>query len=137
MRTVFADSLYWLAVANPRDPWRAAARATKRELGAVQIVTTDEVLAEFLTGLCRSGSVLRRIGAEMVRAIFVSPEVRVVPQSRESFRRALERYAAREDKAYSLTDCAAMNAMDAEGIKEVLTSDRHFEQDGYVALMKK
>ena len=33
MRTVFADSLYWIAIARPRDPWASAARKAKVEIG--------------------------------------------------------------------------------------------------------
>lgn len=69
MKAVFADALYWIALANRRDPWRQ------------------------------------------------------------------EALAAREDKQYSLADCASMCVMDAEGIREVLTHDRHFEQEGYTVLM--
>jgi len=63
--------------------------------------------------------------------------VTVLEQSSTTFLRALERYAQREDKEYSLTDCAGMNAMDATGIREVLTNDHHFEQEGYIVLVKK
>ncbi len=44
MKAVFADSLYWIAIARPGDPWSAAARKARAELGDVRIVTTDEVL---------------------------------------------------------------------------------------------
>jgi predicted nucleic acid-binding protein len=30
-----------------------------------------------------------------------------------------------------------MNAMDAEGIREVLTNDHHFEQEGYTILIRR
>jgi predicted nucleic acid-binding protein len=60
----------------------------------------------------------------------------VVPQSRESFLRALGRYEERRDKQYSLTDCVSMNVMDSEGILTVLTNDHHFEQEGFVVLIK-
>ena len=36
---------------------------------------------------------------------------------------------------YSLTDCSSMNVMDAEGIRDVLTHDRHFRQEGYNVLI--
>jgi len=79
MRTVFADSHYWLAAANPRDSWRRAALTAKKSLG---------------------------------------------------------RYARREDKEHSFTDCGSVNTMDAEGIRDVLTHDHHFEQEGYRVLIK-
>jgi predicted nucleic acid-binding protein len=30
-----------------------------------------------------------------------------------------------------------MNTMDAKGIREILTNDHHFEQEGYVLLIKR
>jgi predicted nucleic acid-binding protein len=136
MKAVFADTLFWIARARPRDTWRAPARKALKRLGKVRLVTTDEVLVEFLTALRDGGPILRRKAVETIRLLLQSPDVTVVPQSHESFLRALDRYAVREDKAYSLTDCASMNAMDAQGIQEVLTNDHHFEQEGYTVLIK-
>ena len=56
-------------------------------------------------------------------------------QSRESFLRALERFSNRPDKDYSLTDCSSMNAMEAEGIRDILTHDHHFQQEGFNVLI--
>lgn len=135
MKTIFADTHYWLAITNPRDPWAEAARAARAQLGRVRLITTDEVLAELLAAVSRAGPIARRRTAEAVRAILMDVDVRVVPPSRESFLLALARYEQREDKSYSLTDCRSMNVMDAEGIAEVLTNDHHFEQEGYTILM--
>ena len=44
---------------------------------------------------------------------------------------AEELYASRLDKGYSLTDCVSMEAMRSEGLIDVLTNDRHFEQEGF------
>jgi uncharacterized protein len=137
MRPVFADSLYWISIVKPNDPWRDAAKAARKELGEVRTVTTDEVLSEFLAALSASGERLRRQAAKMVRAILSNPNVKVVPQSRDSFLRGLELYEQRGDKEYSLTDCVSMNAMRSEAITDALTNDRHFEQEGFTILMKK
>ena len=45
-------------------------------------------------------------------------------------------YEARPDKGYSLTDCISMQTMRQEGLSEVLTNDRHFEQEGFRALFR-
>jgi predicted nucleic acid-binding protein len=60
----------------------------------------------------------------------------VIPQSRESFLAGLQLYRARPDKGYSLVDCISMQAMRKEGLSEVLTNDRHFEQEGFRALFR-
>lgn len=45
---VFADTHYWVAVANSADQWSAAAVTAQSRLERLDIVTTDEVLVEFL-----------------------------------------------------------------------------------------
>ena len=137
MTPVFADTVYWIATALPNDQWRAAAREARRRLGPVALVTTDEVLAEFLAALSRGGPRVRSAAARTVRAILSGPTVRVIPQSRSSFTRALDRYEARGDKEYSLRDCVSMNVMEAESITQILTNDHHFEQEGFTVLMKR
>jgi len=136
MRSVFADTLYWIASALPGDGWGSVARQARESLGSTVIVTTDEVLAEFLTALSRNGEPLRRQAAKMVRAILRDPNVRTVPQSRDSFLRGLGLYEERPDKEYSLTDCISMCVMRSEGLTDVLTSDHHFGQEKFRVLMR-
>ena len=100
------------------------------------LVTTDEDLTEFLTALSRGGRTLRTRGANAVRTMLEDPAVMIVPQSRQSFLNGVSRYEQRLDKGYSLQDCVSMNVMEAEGITDILTSDRHFEQEGFNILMK-
>jgi len=52
------------------------------------------------------------------------------------FRRALALYRDRSDKDWSLTDCASFVIMTERRITEALTHDRHFEQNGYRALLR-
>ncbi len=136
MKKVFADSHYWIATVNPHDQWKEAAKAARSSLGDALIVTTDEVLTEFLAAL-RSGEHMRKQAARMVRLILENPNVKVVPQTRDSFLKGLNFYESRNDKDYSLIDCISMNVMRNESLSEVLTNDRHFEQEGYTVLIKK
>ncbi|MFQ6096103.1 MAG: type II toxin-antitoxin system VapC family toxin [Armatimonadota bacterium] len=135
MRTVFADTLYWIAVVRPADPWRAAAEHARCAVGPAVLVTTDEVLVEFLAALSGHGKTLRVKAAQMVRRILADPNVRVVPQSRDTFLQGLQLYEQRPDKDYSLTDCISMHAMRAQGVNDVLTNDRHFAQEGFRVLI--
>lgn len=137
MKIVFADTAYWVAVFRPRDQWRSAARNALRQLGPVTIVTTDEVLTEFLASVSKGGPEVRLSAVRSVRELQNDPSVRVVPQSRKSFCKALDRYEARSDKSYSLQDCVSMNVMEAQSITEILSTDRHFEQEGFTVLMKR
>ncbi len=136
MKRVFVDTVYWLATANPNDQWSGAADRARAELGPVLMVTTDEVLTEFLTAMSRTPASRRR-ASQTVRAIIADPNVKVIAQSRNTFLRALARYEQREDKSYSLPDCGSMNVMDDESIREILTKDHHFEQEGFTVLLRK
>jgi len=106
------------------------------ELAASRIVTTDQVLTEYLTIFSDVPEPLRREAAESVEGILASSVIRVIPQSRESFLAGLNLFRARPDKGYSLVDCVSLEAMRKEGLTEVLTNDRHFEQEGFRALFR-
>ncbi len=137
MKAVFADTLYWVAISRPKDSWRAAALQARRNIGEAVLVTTDEVLSEFLTAMAKGGPWMRVTAVRVVRAILVDPGVSVLPQSREGFVNGLALFENRPDKSYSLTDCISMNVMRAEGIQEILTNDSHFTQEGLHVLIKR
>jgi predicted nucleic acid-binding protein len=137
MKTVFADTLYWYGLANPRDPWHPTVVETSAALGEVRIVTTEEVLLEFLTAMSGGGEYLRRTAAMLVRTIMTDQSAYVLPQSHSTFLRGLELYEHRADKSYSLVDCISMNTMHDEGITAVLTNDHHFTQEGFTILLQK
>jgi predicted nucleic acid-binding protein len=103
----------------------------------VHIVTTDEVLVEYLAAMAASGSYLRRKAVLVDRDILTDANVTVVPQTRLSLLAGIDLYEKRPDKEYSLTDCISMNVMRAEGVTEILTNDHHFEQEGFNVLVRR
>jgi uncharacterized protein len=135
MRRVFADAVYWIAAANRKDQWHAKVVTIIRSLGRVTLVTTEEVLDEFLTHYSGHGPALRNVAARTVDKALLNPLVIVHPQSHQSFLDGLALYKARPDKEYSLTDCISMEAMRQEGISEILTHDGHFTQEGFTILL--
>ncbi len=56
--------------------------------------------------------------------------------TRSSMRRPGSYCKSRQDKEWSLVDCASFVVMQQRGIFEALTSDHHFEQAGFVRLLK-
>ncbi len=87
MRKVFADTLYWIATIKPNDPFWSAANEAREAIGQCLIVTTDEVLAEFVTAFSKGGNQMRYRAVQTVRRVLDNPNVKVVSQSRESFLR--------------------------------------------------
>ena len=70
MKALFADTFYWIALA---DAAHIQALALTRERGASNLVTTDEVLTEYLTFFSTAHEQLRRLAAESVESRF-SPD---------------------------------------------------------------
>jgi predicted nucleic acid-binding protein len=135
VKSVFADAVYWVALAHPKDQWHQRAVVVSQQLGSVQLVTTDEVLDEFLAFFSGFGDAARIQTVRTVRSLLADPMVRVIAQSRHSFLLGLDLYEARPDKGYSLTDCISMATMRQEGITDILTHDAHFSQEGFQILL--
>jgi predicted nucleic acid-binding protein len=131
VRIVFADTFYWIALTLPGDAAYARAHEVMDD-----ILTTEEVLIEYLTFFAAAPEYLRREVAANVEAVLSDPGVRVIPQSHDSFIAGFELYRARPDKGYSMVDCISMQTMRGEGLTEALTNDRHFEQEGFRALFR-
>ena len=135
-RMLFADSGHWIALLQPRDQMHERAKVVAAELGPVTIITTQMALAEALNHLSREGERLRYLAVQMVRGLEDNPNIEIVAQTDMQFRAAVERYAARGDQRWSLTDCASFLVMEERGITEALAYDRDFEQAGFAALLR-
>jgi len=136
VRAVFADTFYWAALTSTEDAAHDRAIGLSRSVAPDRIITTDEVLCEYLTFFAGTRPSVRTQAGKNVAQQMRSPTVLVIPQSRDSFLAGLDLYRARPDKAYSLVDCISMLTMRREGLTDVLTNDRHFEQEGFRALFR-
>jgi predicted nucleic acid-binding protein len=134
MRTVFADTGYWVALLNPHDQLHGKAKSVSASLGQTRIITSEMVLDELLASL--SAPPARATVISAVNSIVSNPNVEVVPQTSLQFREAFDLYKTRTDKEWSLTDCASFNLMKERAITEALAHDIHFEQTGFVALLR-
>lgn len=130
----FADTFYWIALAEPRDAWHSRVLAWQANHPHARFVTTKEILTEVLNWFAGSGPVGRKHAATVVRMIMADPSTRVLAQTTADFDAALALYEARPDKGYSLTDCRSMLAMLDLGITDVLTNDHHFTQEAFTIL---
>ena len=102
MTALFADTFYWIALADPNDSAHRVALTLTAERATSQIVTTDEVLTEYLTFFASAPAPTRREAAEIVEDLLTSSIVRVVPQSRSAM------HGARTGGAYHKTTRARL-----------------------------
>jgi uncharacterized protein len=135
MTSWFADTGYWVAILVPNDRLHGRAVEVSKTLGKRRITTTEMVLTE-LCNLSAKRPLLRERVIIAVERILADPNVEVVPQTGLQFRDAFTLFKSRLDKAWSLTDCASFIVMRGRGIEEALAYDQHFEQAGFVALLR-
>lgn len=136
MKKVFADADYFIALLNPREQLHTRAKSVSQSLGRVRIVTSQMVLVEVLAFYADKGSVLREAAAAVVSNFLNDPNATVIPQTSLQFQEALSHYRQRGDKQWSVTDCASFLLMREGGITEALTHDVHFQQAGFIALLR-
>ena len=69
--------------------------------------------------------------------LFEHPLLDVLWVDEPFHRAAMSLLARRLDKGYSLCDAVSFLQMEQEGVADALTTDRHFEQEGLVRLLKR
>lgn len=133
MKAVFGDSLFFIALLNERDQFHAAACALAAA-GPLSILTTRWILAEVADAL--ASAPWRERAAVLLGRSVANPHLRVIRDSDRLFDLGCDLYRKRPDKDWSLTDCISFVVMADEGLTDALTADKHFEQAGYVALLR-
>jgi uncharacterized protein len=136
--TIFVDTCCWIAILNKKDALSGKARDSLRKAKneGAKLVTSEMVFVELLNMFADFGETWRQKVAEFVDDMYERQDTIVVEQNHESFIEALKYYIKFTDKKWSLTDCASFVVMGRSGITEALTDDHHFEQAGFVCLMK-
>jgi predicted nucleic acid-binding protein len=98
-------------------------------------LTTNYVLTEY-TALAQVRGIPRLEIIKFSTRILEDEEIEIVWVDERLHRQAVELLEQREDKTYSLCDAASFILMRGRGISEALTTDKHFEQEGFTRLLK-
>lgn len=130
--TAFADTSYFIALLGPTDFVHDLAEEYSKLV--LQIVTTEWVLLELADGLADTEN--RHLFTALRSTVYQTPGSEVVPLNMDIQARAIDLYEKRPDKEWSLTDCVSFVVMTDRKLHEALTTDHHFEQAGFVALLK-
>ena len=97
-------------------------------------LTHNYVLAEFVP-LCRTRGLDARQALSFALDVIVNASIEIVWIDDRIHRAGLLLLQARIDKTYSLCDAVSFLLMREHGITEALTTDRHFEQEGFIRLL--
>ncbi len=133
---LFLDTGYVIALNSPRDRYHDAALQWERRIRAdnVLVVTTRAVQLEI--GAAFSRLAYRAAAVAILEALDRDPSITVVPLDDDIYRRALALFASRADKEWSLTDCVSFVVMRDRAITQALSTDAHFAQAGFEALLQ-
>ncbi len=133
MKAVFADSYYYLAFVNERDTAHEAVIEYSQTYTG-RSITTEWVLMEVADALSVPDK--RPVFLELFARLRSEPGLLIVEASHALFDRGIRLFEQRLDKSWSLTDCISFVVMQEHGLTEALTADHHFEQAGFVRLLK-
>lgn len=131
--SVFADTYYYLALINPGDAGHQRALAASRTSSQI-IFTSAWIIQELADALAAPPA--RMAVMRMLASIQADMNTFIIEPDSILWHSGLKLYRSRADKSWSLTDCVSFQIMRDKGIKDALTADRHFEQAGFVALLK-
>jgi predicted nucleic acid-binding protein len=133
---VFLDTAYAIALSSPTDLFhqRAVQLADELKSAGTRLVTTRAILLEIGNALSRQR--YRHAAVMLLDSLETDPRVEIIPLSEQLYTRASQLYRERPDKEWALTDCVSFVVMEDRGINEALTTDEHFQQAGFQALMR-
>jgi predicted nucleic acid-binding protein len=97
------------------------------------MVTTRAVILEIGNSLSRLR--YRSRGVALLEFLETDPRVEIVPVSEDLYQKGFEIFRSRHDKEWSLVDCMSFVVMQDRGIQDSLTTDDHFRQAGFRALL--
>lgn len=137
--TIFWDTAAFVALGNRDDDLHAAAVAVSQELaaGRALILTTDAVLTEVVNTF--SKAVWHSVAQQLVESLLASVALglaEIVHIDVDLWQRGWQLFLNRPDKDWSLTDCISFIVMQDRDLTQAFTSDRHFEQAGFLRLLR-
>jgi uncharacterized protein len=131
---LFLDTAFAQALLNPRDQHHITAQKLLGRVDkATEIWTTNLILIEIGDAL---SAVSRQPAIAYIKRILANNDkYRVVGLDDLLFDNGFLLYSSRPDKDWGLTDCVSFTVMRQNNIDVALTTDQHFVQAGFRALM--
>jgi predicted nucleic acid-binding protein len=134
---VFIDTAGFLALWDAADEHHIRAASLQGHLANKrrQFVTSDYIVDETVTLLHRRHS--HAAAADFLGTVERSESLRLEWVGSDRFHAAAALFRKHADKAWSFTDCVSFVLMCELRIREAFTTDHHFTQAGFRALLGK
>lgn len=126
------DTSGLFALCNQAEPDHQA--AGELQALALRQLTHSVALAEFIA-LSHARRFPRPLAIRFALGVLRSPDIDIIWVGEELTERGIELLRKRPDKTYSLCDAISFLLMRDYDIHEALTTDRHFDQEGFRRLL--
>lgn len=98
-------------------------------------VTHSYIIDEYIA-LVTARRYSRVDAIDFIDSLLNTPKIEVIWVNEPLTRSAIELLKNRLDKTYSLCDAVSFVVMQQRGINQALTTDKHFSQEGFTALLR-
>lgn len=134
-REILVDTSGFYALLNQRDEQHARAKQIlgKAAIQKQRFVTTDYILDETATLLKARGA--GHLVEQLFRIVQQSTACRIEWTDPTRFETAQRYFVKHLDHAWSFTDCVSFTVMKELRLRDALSSDQHFREAGFVALL--
>lgn len=132
---VFVDTSGLYALVEKNDAHHRAARRAVEDLlrGGRKLVLTDYIVDETTTlANARSG---KRVAMRVLDLLEQSAGIRIEWVGSLRFEATTTFFRKHADRGYSFTDCTSFIVMSELELTQALTTDKHFPEAGYEALL--
>lgn len=138
MADIFADTSGWGNLIDESQQYHSQTAALYRNARrhGRKIITTNYVIAELVALLTSPLRLPRAVIIAFIESLKTSPYIEVIHVDNEMDNRAWSFLKSRSDKDWSLVDCSSFIVMQERSLLESLTTDHHFEQAGFIRLLK-
>jgi len=130
---LFLDTAFIQAILNRHDQYHSQAKKLLPQVRKAQEVwLTEAILMEVGNALSAFN---RQQVANFIHQCYQTDNIQIVSISTTLFESGLSLYESRLDKTWGLVDCISFVVMRQQGLIDAITSDRHFVQAGFRALL--
>ena len=138
MEKIFADTSGWGHLIDSTQKYHEMAANIYRNLPrkGCKIVTTNYIITELVALMTSPLCLKHPVIIEFVNSMKLSPNVEFIHIDPALDEQAWQLLSKRADKEWSLVDCSSFVVMEKFGITESFTTDHHFEQAGFIRLLK-
>lgn len=136
MNPVFVDTSALIALGNTRDQFHPQAQQIFKELvlARSRFITTNAIIFELTNAF--SSVQYKSTAIKLIDMINNSKSWSVITIDEDLTTKGMSRFRKMLDKDWSLVDCISMIISEDIGITKIFSNDHHFEQAGFVILLK-